>query len=168
MIHARPAVVTAALLALAGLTTTAHATDDGNTTKKCTISNVGSDDNNSCGQMIIGNNNTTGTAHTIGAEPPLPLCLADPSNPNCFFGPLVSVPPGGTTTETKVECPLHETPDPSRSGARADPLATSTQPGVRITNTFVDTDDNKWTVDFQNGGPTPGVGQAYAYCIPST
>ena len=70
MRHTRPAFAAAtALLALTGLSTTAHAasgTSDDTDPGHCVIVNFGSDNNSACHDLISGDSNTTGTGHTVG------------------------------------------------------------------------------------------------------
>ncbi|MEU1200042.1 hypothetical protein ABZ446_27965 [Streptomyces sp. NPDC005813] len=72
MRHTRSAFAAAtALLVLTGLGTTAHAASDTSEDTDpdgCVIINFGSNDNNACHDLIIGNNNTTGTGHSVGTS----------------------------------------------------------------------------------------------------
>ncbi|MGP3683190.1 hypothetical protein ACTVZO_00410 [Streptomyces sp. IBSNAI002] len=70
MRYARPVLTSATtLFALSVLTlgSIAHANSSSEKSEAdCAITNSGHNNNMSCGYMIVGNNNTTGTAHKIG------------------------------------------------------------------------------------------------------
>ncbi|MER6076675.1 hypothetical protein ABT187_50205 [Streptomyces sp. NPDC001817] len=129
MMNARPAVVAVALLALASLTTTAHAADNDDTTnKKCTITNRGDRNNLSCGQMIIGNNNITGNNHSVGLGAPGPLTSYTVSNATgspvtvaacpgtCSIGVNQQIPNGGMMSLESIN-PRNTTFSFSQNGA---------------------------------------------------